>query len=78
MQSMRKFWLTLVGLGGFIAIILLHPQIDPISLGLGLGFLLSPMAVSNVYEHKYAGSGKTVTNGAGDVPETAKDQPTGA
>ncbi len=50
---MRKFWLTLVAIIIFGAIMLFNPTIDPMNLGLGLGFLLAPMAAANAMEHKF-------------------------
>lgn len=51
MTNLRKFWLTFASLVGYVAIMALRPGVDPISLGLGLGFLLTPMAAGNAIEH---------------------------
>ena len=52
---MRKFWLTMAGILSFTLVMLLSKgTINPFNLGLGIGFLISPMAVSNSFEHKYS------------------------
>jgi len=53
LEGNRKFVLTLIALLSACAIIIFHPSIDPVDLGLGLGFLIAPMAASNAFEHKY-------------------------
>lgn len=50
---MRKFWLTMAGLIAFTLIMLSSETINPFNLGMGLGFLLTPTAVANLFEHKY-------------------------
>lgn len=49
---MRKFWLTMVALASFTVIMIIS-KVDPMNLGLGLGFLVTPMAASNAFEHKF-------------------------
>ena len=48
----RRFTLTLVGLLIFGAILIVNPQVEPLSLGIGIGFLLTPHAVSKFGEAK--------------------------
>ena len=56
-EAMRKFILTMLALGAFTAIMIISKP-DPLSLGLGVGFLLSPMAAANAMEHKFNGKPK--------------------
>lgn len=51
MIGLRKFTLTVIGLASFTMLLMLHETIDPFWLGLGLGVLLSPQAIANVFEH---------------------------
>lgn len=57
MNNLRKFFLTLAGLIGYVLIMLVNANVDPMNLGLGIGFMLTPTAVANAFEHRYK-SGK--------------------
>lgn len=46
----RRWSLSVLGLSAYVLILLLQPQIDPLSLGLGIGFILFPHAVSKFGE----------------------------
>ena len=52
MKGKRKFLLTLVGLCIFLIIMLKIPAMDPFSLGMAIGLLVTPMVMGNVMEHK--------------------------
>jgi len=47
----RKFVLTLISLLGYVLILTTVTSIDPLSLGAGMGVILSPMATSNAFEN---------------------------
>ena len=51
MKGLRKFIISLVAIVVYGVILAKSPQIDPLGLGLGLGFLITPTAVANVFEH---------------------------
>jgi len=53
MKDMRKFYLTLASLIGYVTIALWNANVDPMALGLGIGFLLTPTAAANAFEHRY-------------------------
>ena len=46
----RRFLLTLAGILSFTAVMLVNANIDPFNLGLGIGLLLTPQAVSKFGE----------------------------
>lgn len=54
MYGYRKFFLTLAGVISFTLIGMKNAQADFMSLGLGLGFLLAPIAAANAAKYKYA------------------------
>jgi hypothetical protein len=49
----RKFLLTVLGLISFTLISCISGSIDFISLGLGVGFILTPNMAANAFEHKF-------------------------
>lgn len=59
MEGNRKFIITALSLVVYGGILFFAPNIDPANLGLGLGFLIAPNAVGNIFEHKYKGSVKS-------------------
>lgn len=50
---MRKSLWQMTAIIGYVAIMLFNPTIEPMALGLGLGFLLAPNAAANAMEHKF-------------------------
>ncbi len=53
MYGYRKFFLTLAGVISFTLIGMKNAQADFMSLGIGLGFLLAPIAAANAAKYKY-------------------------
>lgn len=55
MKGLRTFYLSLYGLTGYIAIMLLSPQLDPFAVGLGIGMIIGAKAAKDAVEY-YSGS----------------------
>jgi hypothetical protein len=54
MVGSRKFWQTILGLVIYGILMVQNPHIDAFNLGLGIGSLLTPTAMANIFEHRYA------------------------
>ncbi len=53
MYGYRKFFLTLAGLISFTMIGFKSPQADFLSLGIGIGMVIAPVAAANAMKYKY-------------------------
>ena len=52
MKGLRKFIMSMFGLVCFAGILILGKgNIDPLSLGVGLGMVMAPTAAANAVEH---------------------------
>jgi len=50
----RKFWLGILSLLGYIAILIARPSFDPFALGGGIATVLAPIMFANAAEHKWS------------------------
>lgn len=53
MNNLRKWSLTVISLISYSVIMVINHQVEPMALGLGLGFLLTPAMAANAMEHRY-------------------------
>ena len=51
MQGLRKFFITMASLVTFAIVMLNGNDINPFNLGLGLGLLIAPTSIANIFEH---------------------------
>jgi hypothetical protein len=58
MKGMRTFYLTILAMILYTVILVVNKQVDPLSLGIGFGFILAPKAYKDSVEYKFNGSGK--------------------
>lgn len=51
-KGIRKFLITISALIVFGVIMVSCDNINPFSLGMGIGMLITPTSIANIYEHK--------------------------
>lgn len=51
MKGLRKFLITIASLVTFTIVMLNGDGINPFNLGLGLGLLIAPTSIANIFEH---------------------------
>ena len=58
MKGMRTFYLTVIALVLYTIILVTNHQVDPLSLGIGVAFILAPKAYKDSVEYKFNGNEK--------------------